>query len=1011
MGLLNKIFGTYSEKQIKKLLPIVDKIEELEESVKALTDEQMRAKTDEFKQRLANGETLDDILPEAYALVREAADRVLGKRPFRVQLMCGILLHQGRVAEMKTGEGKTLVAVLPAYLNALTGKGVHIVTVNDYLADLGRDEMGRIHEFLGLTTGLVVHGQTRAEKKQAYNCDITYGTNNEFGFDYLRDNMVIYKNEMCQRGHNFAIVDEVDSILIDEARTPLIISGEGKKSTELYDQVDVFVKGLRKHLVKELDMKVLNDLVYVLAAEYYTANDNGTFELQNDKQVFTSKTELDDYVSNLKDTYCDEEMSIKCKAELSDKLLVDDSYLFEAGIRDKSKGKYLKIRVEARDYIVDEKARSVTLTKHGIEKAERYFGLGNVSSGKSDTLEDDFSENLLTSPKNAELNHHIQIALRAHGVMQRDSDYVVSDNQVIIVDSFTGRLMPGRRYNDGLHQAIEAKEHVKVQKENRTIATITFQNYFRMYKKLSGMTGTALSEEMEFREIYDLDVVEVPTNKPMIRQDHNDAVYKTKAGKDRAIINQIKRCREKGQPVLVGTVSVEKSEMLSQKLKNAGIAHNVLNAKHHEKEAEIVAQAGKLGAVTISTNMAGRGTDIMLGGNAEYLAKKELKKQGYEDEIIALATGSSQSVGEEALQARALFKEYYEKFKEEIAPEVEKVREAGGLFIIGTERHESRRIDNQLRGRSGRQGDPGESRFYLSFEDDLMRLFGSERIIGIVDRLGLDEDTPINAKILSGTIENSQKRIESNNFQRRKYVLSYDDVMNQQRNTIYAQRREALEGDDLKEKIGKMIKSTITNAVHENTVGLRSEWTLSELIQKYNGLICFEGDFADNSATREKIIDTLLDRAMKLWAEKEQTFGEEGARELERVVLLRNVDEKWMDHLEAMEDLRDSISLQSYAQRNPITEYKLAGADLFDEMVMSIRDDTVRQILSAQQVKKREQVIRVVGEGFAPGANGQKKQVQAQKPVRVEKVGRNQMCPCGSGKKYKKCCGSSQNEE
>ena len=1010
MGLFTKIFGTYSEKQIKKLVPIVDEIEELAPRFKEMSDAQMRAMTDAFKKRLAEGETLDDILPEAYALVREAADRVLGKRPFRVQLMCAILLHQGRVAEMKTGEGKTLVAVLPAYLNALTGKGVHIVTVNDYLADLGRDEMGRIHEFLGLTTGLVVHGQTRAEKQQAYNCDITYGTNNEFGFDYLRDNMVVYKKDKCQRGHNFAIVDEVDSILIDEARTPLIISGEGRKSTELYDQVDVFVKGLRKHVVKELDMKVLNDLVYVLTAEYYETSDDGKLELKSDKQVFTVYKELTDYINALKDTYCNDDMQIKCKAELTDKLLIDDAYSFEAGVKDKNKGNYLKIRVEARDYIVDEKARSVTLTKHGVEKAERYFGLDSGAQS-TETFDEDFNDNLLTSPKNAELNHHIQIAMRAHGVMQRDSDYVVSDNQVIIVDTFTGRLMPGRRYNDGLHQAIEAKEHVKVQKENRTIATITFQNYFRMYNKLSGMTGTALSEEMEFREIYGLDVVEVPTNKPMIRIDHNDSVYRTKAGKDRAIIRQIKECRAHGQPVLVGTVSVEKSEMLSQKLKNEGIPHNVLNAKHHEREAEIVAQAGKLGAVTISTNMAGRGTDIMLGGNAEYLAKKELKKLGYEDEIIALATGSSQSVGEEALEARRQFKEFYEKFKAEIAPEAEKVREAGGLFIIGTERHESRRIDNQLRGRAGRQGDPGESRFYLSFEDDLMRLFGSDRIVGIVDRLGLDEDTPINASILSGTIENSQKRIESHNFQRRKHVLSYDDVMNQQRNTIYAQRAEALEGADLKEKIGKMITSTITNAVNEHTMGARDDWALDELMAKYKGLICFDGDFDDKSITREAITELLLERAMKLWHEKEEIFGEERARELERVILLRNVDEKWMDHLEAMEDLRDSISLQSYAQRNPINEYKLAGADLFDEMVMSIRDDTVRQLLSAQQVKKREQVVRVVGEGFASGSNGQKKQAQPKQPVRVEKVGRNDPCPCGSGKKYKKCCGASQGEE
>ena len=677
MGIFSKIFGTYSDRQIKKIVPIVDKIEALSDEYASKTDLELREKTTEFKNRLANGETLDDILPEAFATVRESSWRVLGKRPFRVQLMCGILLHQGRVAEMKTGEGKTLVAVMPSYLNALTGKGVHVVTVNDYLARLGCEEMGRVHEFLGLTTGLVIHGQTREEKKKAYAADITYGTNNEFGFDYLRDNMVIYKKDMAQRGHNFAIVDEVDSILIDEARTPLIISGAGRKSTDLYDRADAFVSKLSKFVIKELDMKVEHDDV-------------------------------------------------------------------------------------AQDYILDEKSKTTTLTKHGVEKAEAFFEIEN-----------------LTAPENAELYHHIQQALKARGIMQRDTDYVIKDGQVVIVDTFTGRLMPGRRYSDGLHQAIEAKEKVKIQRENRTIATITFQNYFRMYKKLSGMTGTALSEDMEFREIYNLDVVEVPTNKPMIRKDYNDRVYRTIAGKDRAIINQIKECHEKGQPVLVGTVSIEKSEALSRKLKGAGIPHTVLNAKYHEREAEIVAQAGKFGAVTISTNMAGRGTDIMLGGNAEYLAKQKMRKDGYDEATIALATGSSQSVSEEVFAARKVFKELYEAYKLEIEPEANKVREAGGLFIIGTERHESRRIDNQLRGRSGRQGDPGESRFFISLEDDLMRLFGSERIIGLVSRLGLDEDTPIDAKILSGQIETAQKRLEDRNFSRRKTVLSYDDVMNQ----------------------------------------------------------------------------------------------------------------------------------------------------------------------------------------------------------------------------------------
>ncbi len=912
MGLFSKIFGTYSEKQIKKLEPIVDKIEALGSRYENMSDSEMREMTDAFKKRLVDGETLDDILPEAFALVREASDRVLGKRPFRVQLLCGILLHQGRVAEMKTGEGKTLVAVLPSYLNALTGKGVHVVTVNDYLARLGCEEMGRIHEFLGLTTGLVVHGQSKAEKQQAYNCDITYGTNNEFGFDYLRDNMVIYKDQMSQRGHVFAIVDEVDSILIDEARTPLIISGAGNKSTDLYDKTDALVKGFSKFVIKELDLKVEHEDI-------------------------------------------------------------------------------------EQDYIVDEKAKSVTLTKHGIEKAEKYFGIEN-----------------LASPENSELHHHVQLAIKARGIMHRDADYVIKDGQVIIVDTFTGRLMPGRRYSDGLHQAIEAKEGVKVQRENRTIATITFQNYFRMYKKLSGMTGTALSEENEFREIYDLDVVEVPTNKPMIRKDYNDAVYKTKAGKDRAIIKQIIACHEKGQPVLVGTVSVEKSEALSQKLKNAGIKHNVLNAKHHEKEAEIVSLAGKLGAVTISTNMAGRGTDIMLGGNAEHLAKKEMKKLGYDDETIMLATGSSQSVPEEIFKARAVFAELNEKYKQEIAPEAEKVREAGGLFIIGTERHESRRIDNQLRGRAGRQGDPGESRFYLSFEDDLMRLFGSDRRSALVNRLPIDEDTAIDAKIISGTIELAQGRMENRNFQRRKYVLSYDDVMNQQRNVIYSQRADVLNGVDLKEKIAGMIKSTISDSVDTYTTGDRDDWELDELRNKYISLICTKDDFKNNESPAE-IKNTLIERALELWKGKEELFGVDEIREIERVILLQNVDEKWMDHLEAMDDLRDSISLQSYAQRDPVNEYRLAGADLFDEMILAIRDDTVRGILSVMPRKQpitRVQVAKPSDEGFMKFGSREKKVVRTSQPIRVEnKVGRNDPCPCGSGKKYKKCCGAPKSEE
>ena len=909
MGIFSKIFGTYSDRQIKKIVPIVDKIEALSDEYASKTDLELREKTTEFKNRLANGETLDDILPEAFATVRESSWRVLGKRPFRVQLMCGILLHQGRVAEMKTGEGKTLVAVMPSYLNALSGKGVHVVTVNDYLARLGCEEMGRVHEFLGLTTGLVVHGQTREEKKKAYAADITYGTNNEFGFDYLRDNMVIYKSDMAQRGHNFAIVDEVDSILIDEARTPLIISGAGRKSTDLYDRADAFVSKLSKFVIKELDMKVEHDDV-------------------------------------------------------------------------------------AQDYILDEKSRTTTLTKHGVAKAEEFFGIEN-----------------LTAPENAELYHHIQQALKARGIMQRDTDYVIKDGQVVIVDTFTGRLMPGRRYSDGLHQAIEAKEKVKIQRENRTIATITFQNYFRMYKKLSGMTGTALSEDMEFREIYNLDVVEVPTNKPMIRKDYNDRVYKTIAGKDRAIINQIKECHEKGQPVLVGTVSIEKSEALSRKLKGAGIPHTVLNAKYHEREAEIVAQAGKFGAVTISTNMAGRGTDIMLGGNAEYLAKQKMRKDGYDEATIALATGSSQSVSEEVFAARAVFKELYEAYKLEIEPEANKVREAGGLFIIGTERHESRRIDNQLRGRSGRQGDPGESRFFISLEDDLMRLFGSERIIGLVSRLGLDEDTPIDARILSGQIETAQKRLEDRNFSRRKTVLSYDDVMNQQRNVIYSQRSEVLDGLDLKDKIENMIRSTISDAVELHTMYDRDSWELEALKSKYMGLLCSADDFTSSNITKAEIVDTLTSRAIELWKSKEEQFGEETMREIERVILLRNVDEKWMDHLEAMDDLRDSIGLQAYAQRNPLNEYKIAGAEAFDEMIISVRNDTVRGILTVVPREKpveRVQVVKPTDEGFMKLGQKKVSKASTNTPVRNEnKVGRNDPCPCGSGKKYKKCCGAS----
>ena len=915
MGLFSKIFGTYSDRQIKKIIPIVNKIDSLSDIFKAMSDIEMREMTFKLKERLSNGETLDDVLPEAFALVREAADRVLGKRPFRVQLMCGILLHQGRIAEMKTGEGKTLVAVMPSYLNALTGQGVHIVTVNDYLARLGCEEMGRVHEFLGLTTGLVVHGQTREEKIRAYRCDITYGTNNEFGFDYLRDNMVIYKQDMAQRGHVFAIVDEVDSILIDEARTPLIISGAGQKSTDLYDKADALVSKFRKFVIKELDKKVANDDIIA-------------------------------------------------------------------------------------DYIVDEKGKSTTLTKFGIEKAEKFFDIENLSD-----------------PSNSELYHHIQQAIKAHGVMHRDTDYVIHDGQVIIVDAFTGRLMPGRRYSDGLHQAIEAKEKVKIQRENRTIATITFQNYFRMYKKLSGMTGTALSEDAEFRENYDLDVVAVPTNKPMIRKDRNDRIYRTCEGRDRAVIEQIKECHAKGQPVLVGTVSIEKSEAFSKKLKGAGIPHTVLNAKYHEREAEIVAQAGKLGAVTISTNMAGRGTDIMLGGNAEFLAKNQMRKDGYDEEMIALATGSSQSVSEEVFEARRVYNDLYGKFKTEIEPEAEKVRQAGGLFIIGTERHESRRIDNQLRGRAGRQGDPGESRFFISLQDDLMRLFGGDKVGAIVWRLGLDEDTALELGLLSRQVEHAQKRLEARNFARRKHVLSYDDVMNQQRNVIYSQRADVLDGKDLKSKIENMIIASVRDNVEAYLNGSREDWELGSLKGKYIGWLCNNDDFNDDDMSAKDVLDVLTERALTLWKSKEELFGTDGARELERVVLLRNVDEKWMDHLEAMDDLRDSVGLQSYAQRNPINEYRINGADLFDDMIINIRDDTVRGILTAvprEKAMERVQVVKPTEEGFMNfGQQKAKKPVkQVQQPIRAEqKVGRNEPCPCGSGKKYKKCCGANQGGE
>ena len=917
MGLVNKLFGTYSDRQLKKLEKFVDYIESLAPKYAAMTNEELSATTERLRERLDNGETLEDIMADAFAAIREADDRILGKRPFRVQIIGGIILHQGRIAEMKTGEGKTLVATMPAYLNALSGKGVHVVTVNDYLARRDSEEMGRVYEFMGLSTGLVVHGLTPEEKKQAYLADITYGTNNEFGFDYLRDNMVVYKDKMVQRGHNFAIVDEVDSILIDEARTPLIISGAGEKSTDMYDRADAFARKLRKYVIKEMD----------------------------------SKESYDD--------------------------------------------------IDA-DYIVDEKANNAILTPKGAQKAESFFGIENLSDAE-----------------NSEISHHINQAIRAHGIMKLDVDYVVNDQGVMIVDTFTGRLMPGRRYSNGLHQAIEAKEGVKIEKENKTLATITFQNYFRMYSKLSGMTGTALTEENEFREIYNLDVVEIPTNKPMIRNDRSDVVYKTVSGKYDAIVKQVVECHEKGQPVLVGTVSIDKSEELSRRLKREGIKHTVLNAKYHDKEAEIVAQAGKFGAVTISTNMAGRGTDIMLGGNPEYMAKKEMRKQEIDEELIAMATGTAEIDDEEVKNARAVYRELYDKFKEEIAPEAQKVREAGGLFILGTERHESRRIDNQLRGRSGRQGDPGESRFYLSLEDDLMRLFGSEKLIDMVDRLGLPDDMPIDAKILSGRIEFAQKKIEDQNFKRRKYVLTYDDVMNQQRNLIYKQRYDVLNGEDISETIRKMITATIEDTVDTYLQGDDAAlWDLNGLRESYKGLLTDAEDFKydENELKHLKksdVCDMLCERAMKLYEEKEQTIGEERFREIERAVLLQNVDRNWMEHIDAMDDLKDSIRLQSYAQRDPVNEYRLQGADMFDAMVADIRERTCRMILSVTlrtPEVKRVQLAKPLTESFEGDEEKKPKKVTVVKKAQ-DGVGRNELCPCGSGKKYKKCCGAPTNTQ
>ena len=908
MNVFKKIFGTSSQREVKAILPLVNKIEGLEEEYKALTDAQLQAKTPEFKQRLADGETLDDILPEAFAACREAAWRVLGMRPYRVQLIGGIILHQGRIAEMRTGEGKTLVATLPAYLNALSGKGVHIITVNDYLAKRDSEWMGKVYRFMGLTVGLVIHGVMGQAKKDAYAADITYGTNNEFGFDYLRDNMAIYSSELVQRGHNFAVVDEVDSILIDEARTPLIISGQGEKSTQLYTIVDQFVSRLKCQRIAKVDTKEEED------------------------------PDID------------------------------------------------------ADYIVDEKARTATLTARGIQKAEQAFQIEN-----------------LADPENTTLSHHINQAIKAHGVMKRDIDYVVKEGQVIIVDEFTGRLMFGRRYNEGLHQAIEAKEHVEVANESKTLATITFQNYFRLYDKLSGMTGTAMTEEEEFGTIYELDIVEIPTNRPVQRIDHHDVVYKNETGKLRAIVRQIEECHEKGQPVLVGTVSIEKSEQLSDMLQRKGIKHNVLNAKNHEKEAEIVAQAGKLGAVTVATNMAGRGTDIMLGGNAEYLAKADLRKSGMSDGLIAEATGYAETDDQEILNARQQYAQAEAKYKDEIRAEADKVREVGGLFILGTERHESRRIDNQLRGRAGRQGDPGESRFYLSLEDDIMRLFGSERVMGMMEKLGVDEDTPIEQKMLTNAIENAQRQVESRNFQTRKNVLQYDDVMNTQRKVIYEERRKVLDGEDLHEAIQAMLHNTVENAIqgHIGEQNHMSAEDFREATAVFHTMFLHPGELALTDEelqqyTTEQLVELVEGKAKEVYAARENEFGEQLMRELERVLMLRVVDEYWMDQIDAMNDLKQGIGLRAYAQTDPVVAYKKEGYEMFEQMIAAIQEEPLRRLflvrLRQNQEVRRERVAKVTGESGASDGT-----VQKQPQRKVIKIGRNDPCPCGSGLKWKKC--------
>ena len=908
MGLFTKMFGTRSEREVKKLTPQVDAVMALEDEYRKLTDEQLKDKTRQFKERLANGETLDQLLPEAFATVREAADRVLGMRPYRVQVIGGIILHQGRIAEMKTGEGKTLVAILPAYLNALTGKGVHIVTVNDYLAKRDSEWMGKVYRFLGLSVGLIIHDLLPEQRRAAYAADVTYGTNNELGFDYLRDNMAIYKQEMVQREHNFVIVDEVDSILIDEARTPLIISGKGEESSKLYEMADYFVSRLKKQVFASTDDKELQD-------------------------------------------------QYDC------------------------------------DYIVVEKERTVSLTQTGIRKAEEFFHVENLADAE-----------------NATLSHHINQAMKARGLMKRDIDYVVKDGQVIIVDEFTGRLMYGRRYNEGLHQAIEAKEGVQVASENKTLATITFQNFFRLYAKLSGMTGTALTEEEEFSGIYDLDVVEIPTNRPVIRKDDPDVVYKTEAAKFRAVVRQVRECHDREQPVLVGTISIEKSELLSQMLKKEGIAHNVLNAKHHEKEAEIIAQAGHLGAVTIATNMAGRGTDIMLGGNAEFMAKNDLRKQGMAEELIVESNSFAETDDPDILAARAAYTEAYARYKKEADTQADLVRAAGGLFIVGTERHESRRIDNQLRGRAGRQGDPGETRFFLSLQDDVMRLFGSERVQNMMEALGIDEDTPIDAKILSGAIENAQKTVESRNYQARKNVLEYDDVMNVQRKIIYEQRRQVLDGEDLRGNIQSMVHFVADSALHAafgEQHHLDSE-QFSGLVHQFEGVYFPQGAWVESAEALESMTDKAAEEKLlallnRSYEKREEQYGEAVMREVERIITLRVVDEYWMDHIDAMDDLRQGIGLRAYAQTNPVVEYKREGFAMFEAMTNAIKEEIVRRLytfrLKTNEEVKRQRVARVTGEG-----GGGDKTVRRQPVVKKIKVGPNDPCPCGSGKKYKKCC-------